>query len=132
MARIAIDPIRRWRNAPVQREVDSRRVLAVWKVVLGVAVAVAPFAVYLLQFMSYVQTEYAIGALRSQQARLLEQERRLSIHKAALESLPVVERRAATELGLEHPPASHVLVVSSSDLPGARSDRPGVTPPAAR
>ena len=124
MARMAIDPVRRWRNAPVQREVDSRRVLAVWKVVLGVALAVAPLAVYLLQIMTYVQTEYAIGELRGQQARLLEQERRLSIRKATLESLPAVERRAGTELGLERPPAAHVVVVSPSERPAA--------PPAAR
>jgi len=116
MARFAIDSVRRWRNIPVHREVDSRKARWVWKVVLGVAIAVAPLAVYLLQIMSYVQTEYATEDLRAQEARLQEQEQRLSIRRAGLEALPAVEARAGEQLGLLRPPASHVVVVAPGNL----------------
>lgn len=128
MSRLATEPARRWRNNAVHRELDNRQARWVWKVVLGVAIALLPFAVYLLQTMSYVQTSYAIEDLRGREARLLEAERRLRIEKAMLESLPAVEERAGHELGLEHAPASRVIVVSPGEFerpapPGAPARR---------
>ena len=127
MARLATDPVRRWRNNSVQREVDSRRERWVWKVVLGVALALTPFAVYLLQTMAYVQTSYAIEELRSQESRLQEADRRLRIEKAELQALPVVEARAVHGLGLEHPPPTHTVVVAPGDL--LRTPPPGSSTP---
>jgi hypothetical protein len=115
----ATSPDRGWRNNPVHRDPDNRRSLWVFKVVFGVAIAVVPLAVYLLQTMSYVKTSYAIEDLRGLEARLTESERRWTIEKAVKESLPAVEKRAGVELGLERPTASRVIVVSAAEL-----DRP--------
>lgn len=117
MSSFAAQPARRWRNNAVHREVDNRHARWVWKVVLGVAIAVTPFAAYLLQTMTYVQTSYAIEDLRVQETRLFEAERRLRIERATLESLPSVEKRAGSELGLEHPPSWRVIVISPEELP---------------
>jgi hypothetical protein len=125
MSSFATEPARRWRNSPVHREVDNRHARWVWKVVFGVAIALLPFAVYLLQTMTYVQTSYAIEDLRIQESRLFEAERKLRIERAMLESLPAVEERAGRELGLEHAPAAHVVVVSPGELPQpAQSNAP--------
>ena len=107
---------RGWRNSTVHREVDNRHARWVFKVVLGVAIALAPLAVYLLQTMSYVETSYAIEDLRGQEARLIDAERRLTIERAVIESLPAVEQRAGVELGLEHPRPARVIVVSRGEL----------------
>ena len=107
---------RGWRNSAVHREVDNRHSLWVFKVVLGVAIALVPLAVYLLQTMSYVETSYAIEDVRGLEARLTDAERRLTIEKAVMESLPAVEQRAGVELGLEHPKAARVIVVSAEEL----------------
>ncbi len=110
---------RGWRNNQVHRDPDTRRSRWVFKIVLGVAIALVPMAAYLLQTMSYVETSYAIEDLRSQDARLSDAERRLTIEKAALESLLIVERRAGVELDLERPTAARVIVVSAAEI-----DRP--------
>ncbi len=107
---------RAWRNSALPREPDTRHSLWVFKVVLGVAIALVPLAIYLLQTMSYVQTSYAIEDLRGLEARLTDAERRLTIEKAFKESLPVVEQRAGVELGLERPTAARVIVVSAAEL----------------
>ena len=120
MGPLASEPIRRWRNHSIHREVDKRHARWVWTVALGLAVAVVPFVVYLLQTMSYVQASYAIENLRASEARLAEHERRLRIEKAALESLPAVEARAVRDLDLEHPAPSRVVVVAPGELPASR------------
>jgi hypothetical protein len=116
MSRHSTASDRGWRNSAVHREVDNRHAYWVFKVVLGVAVALVPLAVYLLQTMSYVQTSYAIENLRGAEARLIDAERRYTIEKAVLESLPAVEKRAGVELQLEHPKAARVIVVSQTEL----------------
>ena len=111
-----------WRNSTVHREVDHRHARWVFKVILGVAIALAPSVVYLLQTMSYVQTSYALEDVRGREARLIEWEHRLTIEKDVLESLPEVEKHAGIRLGLEHAPAAHVVVVSPGELgPSKRS-----------
>jgi cell division protein FtsL len=129
MNRSASASDRGWQNSAVHREVDNRHAFWVFKVVVSVAVALVPLAVYLLQTMSYVETSYAIEHLRASEARLTDAERRLTIEKAVLESLPAVEQRAGVELKLEHPAASRVIVVSPTELgrpaaSGAASRRP--------
>jgi cell division protein FtsL len=96
--------------------VDNRHAFWVFKVIVGVAIALVPLAVYLLQTMSYVETSYAIESVRASEARLTDAERRLTIEKAALESLPAVEQRAGAQLKLEHPTASRVVVVAPAEL----------------
>ena len=125
MSPSAPNPARRWRNSAVHREVDNRHARWVWKIALGAAVALLPSGVYLLQTMNYVQTSYAIENLRVQEAKLSEAERKLQIERASRESLPVVERRAAHDLGLEHAPASRVIVVAPGELAQASTAPPG-------
>jgi hypothetical protein len=117
MNSFATEPARRWRNNTVHREVDHRRARWVWKAALAVTIALTPFAVYLLQTMSFVQSSYAIEELRLREVRLFEAERKLRVEKATLESLPAVEARAASELRLEHAPASRVIVLPPGELP---------------
>jgi hypothetical protein len=116
MSRPAAASDRGWRNSTVHREVDNRHARWVFKVVLGVAIALAPLAVYLLETMSYVETSYALEDLRGRETHTIESEHRLIIEKAVLESLPAVERRADAQLGLERAPAAHLVVVSPGDL----------------
>ena len=124
MSRHASATDRGWSNSSFHRDVDNRHALWVAKVVIGVAFALVPLAVYLLQTMTYVQTSYAIESLRVSEARLTDAERRWTIEKAVLESLPVVERRAGAELALEHPIASRVIVVAPTELGPAAASRP--------
>jgi hypothetical protein len=116
MSRHSTAADRGWRNSAVHREVDNRHARWVFKVVLGVAVALAPLAVYLVETMSYVKTSYALEDVRGREARTTESEHRLIIEKAVLESLPAVERRAGAQLALTRAPASQIVVVSPGEL----------------
>jgi cell division protein FtsL len=127
MATFASEPLRRWRNSSLHREVDADRARWVSRVVLTAVVAALPFAAYLLQTMSYVQTSYALEGLRVREEHLVESERRYRIEKATLEALPSVEARAGHELGLARPQPSEVVVVTSAEL--ARRSPPGPRPP---
>jgi hypothetical protein len=121
---------RGWRNSTLHREADNRYARWVFRLVLGAAIALAPLAVYLLRTMSYVETSYAIEDLRGRESRLIDAERRLTIEKAVMESLPAVEERAGAELGLEHPKAARVVVVSQEELGRpAPSEAPPHRPP---
>ena len=128
MAHIASQPLRRWRNSALHREVDADRARWVTRVVLGAVVAALPFAAYLLQTMSYVQTRYALESVRVREEHLVESERRYRIEKATLEALPKVEERAGRELGLARPRPSQVVVVTSGELALARRSPPGPRP----
>lgn len=129
MAPLAADQVRRWRNSALHREVDSDRAQWVARVVVGVVLAALPFAAYLLQTMSYVETQYAIEKLRSREERLVEAERRLRIEKAVLEALPSVEARAGRELGLARPKTSEIVVVTPAELARRSPPGPAATPP---
>jgi len=130
MSRPAAASDRGWRNNTVHREVDNRHARWVFKLILGVAIALAPLAVYLLETMSYVETSYAFEELRGREAHTIESEHRLIIEKAVLQSLPTVERRAGAQLGLERAPAAHIVVVSPGDLGrSAPSGQPLHRPP---
>jgi cell division protein FtsL len=112
-----------WRNNTLHREVDNSHARWVVKIMVGVAVALAPAAVYLLQTMSYVQTSYALEDVRGREAHLIEWEHRLTVEKDVLESLPEVEKHAAVRLGLEHASAAHVVVVSPGELSSSQTSR---------
>ena len=127
MATQASEPVRRWRNSPLHREVDTDRARWVLRAALLAVVAASPFAFYLLQTMSYVETRYALEGLRRREEHLVEAERRFRIEKATLEALPSVEARADLELGLSHPRPSNVVVVTPAEL--ARRSPPEATLP---
>ena len=120
MSRPAVAHDQGWRNSAVHREVDNRHARWVFRVVLGVAIALAPLAFYLLQTMSFVKLGYAIEDARGREARLIEWEHRLTIEKDLLQSLPEVEKHAAARLGLSPAPAAQVVVVSPGELRARR------------
>jgi cell division protein FtsL len=129
MSLSASEPLRRWRNSALHREVDTDRARWVSRVVLAAIVAALPFAAYLLQTMEYVETRYALEGLRVREERLLESERRLRIEKAVQEALPTVESRADRALGLSRPRPSEIVVVTPAELaqrspPGPALPRP--------
>jgi cell division protein FtsL len=123
MARQASEPLRRWRNSALHREVDTDRAKWVFRVVIGAILAALPFAAYLLQTMAYVETQYALEKVRAREERLVESERRLRIEKAVQEALPAVESRAGRQLGLSRPRPSEVVVVAPAEV--ARRSPPG-------
>lgn len=112
----AASPARRWRNHSLHREVDAERSRWVWKFVGGFLLASLPFAFYLLQTMSFIQTRYGLEELRKREEHLIEAERRMRIEKAVLEALPSVETRAAQELRLTRPDPRDVVVVEPSQV----------------
>lgn len=128
MALPAIPAPRRWRNAPVVREPDRKRARRVLSVFAALALACSPLGLYLLQIMRHVEIDYAVEAVRTAQTELAEAERRLSIERAELASLPDVERRAVKDLGLARPDPLETIVlrgdgVSRTQAPDPRSDR---------
>ena len=126
MATPATAPGRRWRNTPVVRERDERRLRWIWRFLLVAVVGALPLVAYLLQHMEYVRIRYAIEDLRAREARLIESERRLRIERAVSVSLPEVERQAGHELDLARPAAGHVVVVRPEDL--RKTPKSQVTP----
>jgi hypothetical protein len=124
----AIPAPRRWRNAPVVREPDRKRARRALSVFAALALACSPVGLYLLQIMRHVEIDYAIEAVRSTQTELAEAERRLSIERAELASLPDVEQRAVEDLGLVRPDPLETIVlrrdgVSRNHSPDPRPDR---------
>ena len=64
MATPATDLGRRWRNTPVVREMDNRRVLWIWRILAGLLVAGLPVIAYLLQHMEYVRMKQRASEYR--------------------------------------------------------------------
>ena len=102
-----------WRNIAVLREHDHRGTRWLFAVVAGIVVALSPFVFYLLRQIDYVHVRYQIEELRTQNDHLIEAERRLRMEQATLESLPRVEERAVSELGLVRPSPERVVVIRS-------------------
>jgi hypothetical protein len=102
---------RRWSNRAVAREVDHDRARWLWGVCAALLLAAAPFAAYLLEQNESVKLSYEASALRQRLEQLLEQERRLRMQRAALESLERIETWALRRRGLVHPSLEQVIVV---------------------
>ena len=115
---------RRWKNVPLTRERDPRRSRWLVALVLGVAALAAPVIAYLLHQMEYVQVRYKIEEMRGKRDQLEETERRLRIERATIQSLPSVEARAGSELGLVRPgPGQVVVAKTASPGRGAAASR---------
>lgn len=115
---------RRWRNVPLVRQADPRKARRAMRLLAAVGVALLPLGFYLFAMMEHTETRYALEELRGQHERLLEQERRLRIDRAALASLPDVERRARSELGLVRPAAPDVVVLERGAVPRTEPREP--------
>jgi hypothetical protein len=112
---------RRWSNQTVAREVDRDRARWVWGLFTALLLALAPFAAYMLEQNECLRLSYEVSALREQRERLMEQERRLRMQRAARQSLDEIEAWALKRHGLVHPFPEQVIVVHRSP-PGADTD----------
>lgn len=128
MASPAVRPPRRWRNAPVVRQPDRRKARRTLTVFAWIALACSPLGVYLLQIMRHVEIDYAIEGVRARQEALTEMERRLSIERAELASLPEVEGLVRARLGLVRPDPLHTIVLRRDGV--ARTHSPDTPIPA--
>ncbi len=113
---------RRWQNQPLVRERDTGSVRWLWRLVATMAVIAIPMAIYLHLHGQSIRLAYEASALRAEQDSLIEQERRLRIERARLESLERVEHWADVE-GLVVPGAHQVVVIESVPPSGPDADR---------
>jgi cell division protein FtsL len=102
---------RRWVNRAIAREVDHDRARWLWGVFVAMLLAAAPFAAYLLEQNECLRLSYEVSALRQQHDELAEQDRRLRMQRARLESLEKIESWAVQRRGLVHPSPEQVIVV---------------------
>ena len=105
-------------NSQVVREVDPRASRDLWTLLIVVAALVAGLVLYAWPNLQLRQAATAKEELSRERERLLEQNRKLRLEKAALEDLRRVETIAVRELGLRRPPAEAVIVV---ERPPART-----------
>lgn len=102
---------RRWRNRSLVRETDEHRLRSLWRTLLGVVIAIAPTAVYLVQQNECVKISYEVSALEEAHEFLVKEEQKLTADRTELESLTEIERWAARERGLHQPTSGEVVVV---------------------
>lgn len=124
MASPAVGTPRRWRNSPVVRQPDRRRARRALSVFAWIAIACSPLGLYLLQIMRHVETDYAIERVRERQEALTEAERRLSIERAELASLPEIEELARARLGLVRSDPLHTIVLRRDGVARTHSPDP--------
>lgn len=117
----AISHRRRWTNRAVAREVDRERARWLWGLLLAGLLAAAPFAAYMLEQNECVRLSYEASSLRIEHDRLLEEQRRLRVRRASLESLESIEAWALRRHGMTRPVADQVVVVRPA---GAQRTRP--------
>jgi cell division protein FtsL len=105
-------------NSHVVRERDPRSSRDLWTLLMVVTALVAALVLYAWPNLQLRQAATAKEELSRERERLLEQNRKLRLEKAALEDLRRVETIATRELGLRRPPAEAVIVV---ERPPARA-----------
>jgi len=110
---MAVSRERRWSNQPLVRERDEHRVRLLWRTLLGIVVAVAPFGYYLIQQSEYAELSYSLSELRSREKQLQEEEQKLRFRRADLADLEEIELWAVREHGLCRPPAEQVVILGS-------------------
>ena len=107
---------RQWQNRSVMREVDDHRVRRLWRAALAMAMALTPWAVYLLQQNERLTVAYEVEALQSEIAELQREERSLNMIRASLGSLAPIERWARRDHGLVRPDCDCVFVVRENQM----------------
>lgn len=98
-------------NSQVVREVDPRTSRDLWTLLMVVTALVAGLVLYAWPNLELRQSATAKEELSKERERLIEQNRKLKLERAALEDLRRVETIATRELGLRRPPAEAVMVV---------------------
>jgi cell division protein FtsL len=104
-------------NSQVVREVDPRSSRDLWTLLMVVAALVAGLVLYAWPNLELRQAAAAKQELAREREKLLEQNRKLRLEKAALEDLRRVETIAARQLGLRQPPPERVVVVERDRPP---------------
>ena len=109
-------------NSQVVREVDPRSSRDLWLLLLLAAALVSGLVLYAWPSMEIRQTTLAREQMSKERERLLEENRKLRLEKAALENLHRVETIARRDLGLVTPaPEKLVVVEKPKEVPaGAR------------
>ena len=88
-------------------------------VVVAILLTAAPFGVWLLGQIEYMELSYTSEDLRRTHERLIEDHRRLERERAALESLESIEDWALGQRGLVAPDAGQIVVVRPASEPPA-------------
>ena len=98
-------------NSQVVREVDPRSFRDLLSLLVLVAVLVVGLVLYAWPHLELRQTGMATERMNREKERLIEQNRKLRLEKAALENLRRVEQLATRELGLTAPAPEQSVVV---------------------
>jgi cell division protein FtsL len=109
-------------NSQVVREVDPRSSRDLWLLLLLAVALVSSLVLYAWPSLEIRQTTLAREQMSKERERLLEENRKLRLEKAALENLHRVETIARRDLGLVTPaPENMVVVEKPKEVPaGAR------------
>jgi cell division protein FtsL len=103
-------------NSRVVRQVDPRSRREIFLLILLVAVLAGGLGLYAWPALEIRRAGQASVDLYREKERLLEENRKLKLEKAALENLRRVEAIAGNDLGL-HAPAPEMSVVVEVDKP---------------
>lgn len=104
-------------NSGVVRERDPRASRDLRYLLLVVALFVGGMVLYAWPHFELRQTGLLSDRLQREKERLVEENRKLQLEKASLESLRRVESIARRDLGLRTPPAQDVVVVERAPAP---------------
>ena len=98
-------------NSQIVREVDPRSSRDLWLLLLLVATLAGGMVFYAWPHFELRQTALAKQRMERTKERLLEQNRKLRLEKATLESLRRIESIAVRDLGLRAPRPEQLVVV---------------------
>jgi cell division protein FtsL len=105
-------------NSQVVRQVDPRANRDIWFLLLLVALLVSGLVLYAWPALQIRNTGMTAVQLSREKERLIEENRKLRLEKAALENLRRVETIATRDLGLIPPdPERSVVVETPRPLP---------------
>jgi cell division protein FtsL len=109
-------------NSKVIREVDPRSSRDLWWLILLGAVLVLGGVLYAWPHLQLREAGREAQELSREKERLLEENRKLRLEKAALENLRRVETIASRDLGLSVPAPENTIVVEMppASVPAAR------------
>jgi cell division protein FtsL len=121
-------------NSRVVREVDPRANRDLWWLLLMMGVLVGGILLYAWPHLQLRRTGIATEQASRERERLLEENRKLRLEKAALENLTRVEAIATRNLGLVPPAVEKQIVVETHAVlpPDARLASGKTSAPAAR
>jgi cell division protein FtsL len=100
-------------NSRVVREVDPRANRDLWLLLLLVGALVGGILLYAWPHLQLRRTGIAAEQASRERDRLIEENRKLRLEKAALENLKRVEAIATRDLALVSPPADKQIVVET-------------------